>query len=215
ILAAIWLASLLVNEVPAEPRQASVNHIALFWRELNQPAILAFFFACFLLQLSHGPYYTFYTIYLDSLDYPRLLTGLLWSLGVVAEIILFWVMHRLLSAYSLRFLLLVTLVLTSVRWLMIALFAELWPVLVAAQLLHAASFGSFHAVAIEMVRRHFSEGSSGQAQAFYSAVSFGAGGAVGALLSGWLWVYGPGWLFLLAALSVLPGIAAVYWLVRE
>ncbi|HEY9034826.1 MAG TPA: MFS transporter, partial [Pseudomonadales bacterium] len=35
ILAAIWLASLLVDEVPAEPRQVSVNHIALFWRELN------------------------------------------------------------------------------------------------------------------------------------------------------------------------------------
>lgn len=215
LLAAIWLAGIVVQEPQGQSRQRVANHMALFWRQLARPGMVAFFLAAFLVQLSHGPYYTFFTIYLESLAYPRAVSGLLWSLGVAAEVVLFVFMHKLLVRYSLRILLLVTLLLTMARWLLIALFAESWPLLVFAQLLHAASFGSFHAVAIEIVRQNFSDASSGQAQAFYSAISFGAGGAIGALASGWLWAFGPTLLFLLAALAVVPGFLAVLFFVRD
>jgi PPP family 3-phenylpropionic acid transporter len=78
-------------------------------------------------------------------------------------------------------------------------------VLVLAQCLHAATFGSFHAASMEFVRRHFGHAGQGQGQALYSAVSFGAGGALGALGSGWLWDRSQHLVFGIAALAALLG----------
>lgn len=49
------------------------------------------------MQLAHGPYYTFFSIHLETLGYSRSFIGLMWALGVVAEILLFLVMARLLG----------------------------------------------------------------------------------------------------------------------
>ena len=60
-----------------------------------------------------------------------------------------------------------------------------------------------HAIGIEFIKRHFSASVIGQAQAFYSAISFGLGGALGALLSGQLWQAGAAVLFDSAAFAVI------------
>ena len=62
---------------------------------LTHPAVIAFFVMNFLLQVAHGSYYTFFSIHLQLHGYGKLAIGLLWSLGVVAEIVLFMWMHRL------------------------------------------------------------------------------------------------------------------------
>jgi PPP family 3-phenylpropionic acid transporter len=67
---------------------------------------------------------------------------------------------------------------------------ELW-IILAAQTLHAATFGSFHAAAIHLVHQYFTGRHQGRGQALYSSLSFGAGGALGSLCSGYLWE-GPG-----------------------
>ena len=69
-----------------------------FLRQLRQPGVLAFFLVVGLMQLSHGPYYTFISLYLESLGYARGVIGLLWAIGVVAEILVFLLMARLLHA---------------------------------------------------------------------------------------------------------------------
>jgi PPP family 3-phenylpropionic acid transporter len=56
-----------------------------------------------------------------------------------------------------------------------------------AQLLHAATFGVYHAVAIQFIHRYFVGRHQGRGQALYSSVSFGAGLAVGSLVSGFTW----------------------------
>ena len=219
MLTGIWLCSLIVNEVKDEAidvvERSSGSSFQSFIRQLRQPQVLVFFLLCFLAQFSHGPYYTFYTIYLEQLGYQRLAIGGLWSLGVAAEVVLFIFMPGLLHRFSLQQLMLATLLLTGLRWLMIAWWADVAVVLVFAQLFHAASFGSFHAVAIEAVRRFFPAGSRGQGQAFYSAISFGAGGALGALLSGWCWQWGAQLLFVAAGVSVLAGLLVALWVGRR
>ena len=95
-------------------------------------------------------------------------------------------MHRVLAAYSLRAIVLWSLALSCLRWLLIAYFVEYPWVLFIAQCLHAASFGSYHAAGIEIIRQCF-VGHHGQGMALYSGLSFGLGGAVGAVLSGWAW----------------------------
>src|SRR5690606_39447209 len=69
---------------------------------VRQRPVVAFFLINFLLQLTHGPYYTFYSLYLQSAGYGLDVIGLLWCLGVLAEVVLFLLMHRLLARISLR-----------------------------------------------------------------------------------------------------------------
>ncbi len=155
-----------------------------FLRSLKSPMVISFLVVNFLLQLSHGPYYTFYSIYMEDLEYDRSTIGVLWAIGVVAEVLLFIVMHRLLQRFSLRNIILMSLLLTTIRWVLVGTLADVLLFVVLAQCFHAASFGAIHAVAIQFVHQYFSADNQGQGQAIYSSVSFGAGGALGAILSG-------------------------------
>ncbi len=197
-LLSLWLSSLTIAERPVAHRVERDQQS--FLSACKHPAVLAFFAICFLMQVSHGPYYTFFSVYLQQHGYDRTVTGLLWSLGVLADVLLFIVMHRLMAAFTLRQIMLASLLLSAVRWVLIALLVDNGVVLFVAQCLHAASFGSFHAFGVEMVRRHFAGGLQGQGMAMYSALSFGAGGAVGAVSAGWLWDSSPQLTFVLAAI---------------
>ncbi len=209
LLLGILFSSLSVSEHAGARSQEHKNRgsgsvLPLFRR----PEILAFFASCFLLQVTHGPYYTFFSLYLEDAGYSTRWIGILWSLGVIAEIGLFLVMHHFMRWFSLRQLLLISLGAAVLRWILTAEYAGVWPVLVLAQLLHAATFGSYHAVAVEFIRRRFG-GHQGQGMALYSGLSFGAGGATGALLAGLFWAeYPEGTFWGAAAVAVLAtGIA--------
>ena len=176
-----------------------------FLTTLKQKQVMLFFFVLFLLQFSHGAYYTFYSIYLQDYGYSTSLIGLVWSIGVVAEIVLFIYMPQILHRVSLFWLLSVSMFLTAFRWWLIGWFPESEWVIFSAQILHAASFGVTHSVAIEFVRRYFSASAQSQGQAFYSAIGFGAGGALGAYISGEIWLFSPQWAFGVACISSLVG----------
>lgn len=209
LLAGIWLSSLSVSE--RCDNDSDAGRESSLWVILRKPPVIAFFVICMLLQIAHGPYYTFFSIHLDALGYSKSTTGLLWSLGVLAEVFLFLVMHKVMAGFSLRAIMLASLVLSALRWYLIGFYADVPVVLFFAQLLHAATFGSFHAVAVELVRRYF-KGYQGQGMALYSGLSFGGGGALGAILSGMLWDSGAGLTFMMAvAVSLLAlCIAWVY-----
>jgi len=153
---------------------------------VTHPAVVAFFLMNFLLQVSHGAYYTFFSIHLEQHGYGKLSIGLLWSLGVIAEIGLFLIMHRLSTRFTVRQIVLGSLVLTMIRWGLIAELTGLVPVLIFAQLLHAASYGALHAVSVQYIQGFFGKHHHGQGQALYSGLTFGAGGALGAWMSGFL-----------------------------
>lgn len=197
LLSAIWLGSLLVAE-NSEGLTRGDRSPGSLMRILKQPAVIAFFATSFLLQFSHGPYYTFFSIHLETQGYSKSATGMLWSLGVFAEVLLFMGMHRLLEHFSLRQILIASLALTALRWWLIAEFVETVAILVFAQCLHAASFGSAHAAAVETIRRFFTA-HHGQGMALYSGLSFGAGGALGAVLSGYAWDISPAQCFWVAS----------------
>ena len=182
-------------------QEVSITQNTFILVALKKPHVIALLSICFLMQMSHGPYYTFYSIYLKEFAYSSTTLGWLWALGVIAEIVLFIFMHRLMPKYSPRFLMVFALLLTSIRWLIIGFFVENLTMIIIAQCLHAASFGLYHAVAIELIHRNFKGKLQGRGQAVYSAVSFGAGGAIGALISGAYWeVYSPQLIFSVAAL---------------
>lgn len=202
IMAAIVASSFWVPNAqplmrPNSPEQGG------FLRQLRRPGILAFYLSVGLMQLSNGPYYTFLTLHLEALGYARGVIGQLWALGVLAEIVLFLFMGRLLARYSLRTVLLASFLITALRWLLLGNLADHLAVLLVAQLMHAATFGSFHAAAIHFVQRSFADRQQGQGQALYASLA-GIGGAIGALLSGYSWnSLGPAWTFAIASLVAL------------
>ena len=153
---------------------------------VTHPAVVSFFLMNFLLQVSHGAYYTFFSIHLEQYGYGKLAIGLLWSLGVIAEIGLFLIMHRLSRRFSVRQIALGALVLTMIRWVLIAEMTDVLVVLIIAQCLHAASYGALHALSVQYIQGFFGKHHHGQGQALYSGLTFGAGGAMGAWLSGFL-----------------------------
>ena len=201
LFAGIWLSSLLV------PEKAS-GHLPLDHSPLRQvlkkPTVISLLLVCFLIQASHGPYYTFYSIYLSTHGYSESLIGQLWALGVVAEIVVFLRMHRWLPRFGARPLMLVATLLAALRWLLLAGFVDQLWIMALAQTLHAASFGLYHAVSIHLVHELFRGRHQGRGQALYSSLSFGAGGAVGSFLAGYLWVgIGAEWMYVAAALTAL------------
>jgi len=210
-MGAIWLISLSVPE--SASRHLHLTHQPLR-TIVKKPEVIAFLSICFLVQVSHGPYYTFYTIYLEQHGYSRSLIGQLWAIGVIAEVIIFLFMHRWLPRFGIRKVLLVSLLLSTVRWLLIGFFPDSLALLLLAQLLHAASFGTFHAAAISWVHQYFVGKNQGRGQALYSSVGFGAGGAIGSLFSGYFWLSpGPTVTFSLAAMaSLLAFIIGTRWL---
>lgn len=184
LFSGIWLTSLLVPEKTTT--QSSLSSQS-FYQVLKRPEVIALFLVAFLMLASHGPYYTFYSIYLEEYGYTRNSIGQLWALGVVAEIGIFLIMHRLLIRFPLKHLLIISLALTAIRWILIGYYVESLPILVFAQLLHAASYGLYHGVAMHLIRQYFTDRHQGKAQALYGSLGFGAGSAVGSLISGYTW----------------------------
>jgi PPP family 3-phenylpropionic acid transporter len=173
---------------------------------LLRPEVLALIGAGAFMSAAHGPYYTFYSIYLVGEGYSKSATGWLWALGVACEIAVFAWMPRLYKAFTLRQILLASFALAVVRFLMIAWLASSFVALLVAQTLHAATFGAFHAASIGYVHKLFKGRLQSRGQAIYGSVAFGLGGAFGGFASGALWESaGAAWTFTFAAACAAVG----------
>jgi len=195
------------------PEKLNIPHTdhSPIWQVIKQPRVMAFLVVCFLMLCSHGPYYTFYTIYLEEQGYSSHLIGVLWAVGVLAEVIVFLLMHRVLPMFGARKLLIATFLLTSLRWLIIGFYVDDLSMLFLAQLIHAFSFGVFHSVGISLVHRYFSGSHQGRGQALYASVSYGGGVAVGSFVSGIVWDnWGAGVLFSMASCCTIIA-AGISW----
>ena len=171
---------------PGVPRETGVRPVSIR-RRLKEPAMLGFFAGSFLINLSHGVYYAFFSVHLADLGYSATVIGLLWALGVVAEIVLFFLLPGLRNRFAPLFLLLTAIGLMALRWLLIGYQADVLGWLLFAQLLHAASFGMTHAVGIWVIDHQFPGRAHARGQAILSAASYGGGAALGLYLAGLLW----------------------------
>jgi PPP family 3-phenylpropionic acid transporter len=207
----IWLNSLVVPE-PQGAKQH--HHQDSILQVLKRGEVIAFMLVCFLMQASHGAYYAFYSLFMEEHGYSSSAIGQLWALGVFAEVLVFLVMHRLLQRWDARLVLTATLIIAVVRWIMVGGAPENLILVLLSQIMHAATFGAFHAAAIHQIHHYFVGRHQGRGQALYSSVSFGAGGAIGSLLSGYLWSsVSPSSAFYLAAVyAALATLIAINWM---
>ena len=170
----------------------------------------------FCMALSHGTLYAFLTLHLQRVGYSSTVIGMLWTLGVLAEILVFLALPALFRRASLAAILAGSCLVGVVRFLLIGWAAEWTWLLVIAQLMHAATFGSFHAASVAAVHRLFPEAAHARGQTLFSSIAYGAGGAAGALSAGWAWeLAGPGAAFSLSAAAAAAGVFLAYPLKRS
>ncbi|MFZ1766447.1 MAG: MFS transporter [Candidatus Nitrotoga sp.] len=184
-------------------------------RLVLQPQVLVLFGACFLMALAHGPYYTFYSIYLVENDYSKSAVGWLWALGVICEIAVFFVMPWLMLRFTLSQIMIVSFACAVLRFVLIGWGVGSLSLMLFAQVLHAATFGAFHAVAMALVHQFFRGRHQSKGQALFGSITYGAGGMVGGLLSGPLWEHwGASVMYSFSAVAALLGLLLILWKLR-
>ena len=216
LLTANGLVTLLIKDkqrVEKIPKTSNLKIIDI----IKSPIVIALLICCALQSMSHGTYYTFISIYLEDHHYSRAVIGYMWALGVIAEVILFLSAYKLLHRFGIYHLFALALLITSLRWMILAFWVDNFAALIFAQLLHAASFGLFHLTAISLTHLLFPGHLQGRGQALYAGLSFGLGGALGSWVSGHTWeVFGSTWTFLGSAIIALLGaIIAVKYIQKS
>ncbi len=144
----------------------------------------AFLIAAALTQATHAMYYAFGTLHWQSLDIDDTSIGVLWSIGVIAEVVLFAFSGRAVAWLAPIGLLLAGAIAGIVRWTIMA-FDPGVAVLVAVQVLHAATFGASHLSVMHFIGRSVPRRMQATAMGLYSALS------AGILLSGFIALSGP------------------------
>ncbi len=154
---------------------------------LRQPKVRGFLWASFLMLLAHAPLYTLFSLWLEQNGYSRTQIALFWTLGVLAEILMFRIQRPLFERFGLARAWSSSYAIAAIRFGLIAVSAgNIW-VLLLAQLLHAVTFGVHHSASMALVREWFPQAAQARGQALYTMASYGLGGSLGGILAGWVW----------------------------
>jgi len=166
----------------------------------------------FLTVLAHQALYCFYSLYLAEQGHDKSTVGLLWGVGVVAEIGWFALQGRLMERGTVhRWLIASALVSTARFALTAAVPGQLW-LLVLIQASHALTFAAQHMGCMALITRYFPGRLRGRGQALYLVIGYGLSGVIGAIGGGWLVeAWGLSSVFWAASASVLGG-ALCCWL---
>ena len=185
------------------------DHLSV-WSIIRKPPVIALLTGCAMMVTAHGVMYNFYSIYLAEHGYSKGMIGWLWAIGVICEIVVFMWMPRIMQRFSLKAIILASLALAVLRFTLISVAVDTLVLLLIAQTLHAATFGSFHAATIEVVTHFFNGRHQAKGQAIYNSVTYGLGGAIGGIAGGYaLQGLGGQMTFLLAAAFPLIGFAVI------
>ncbi len=172
---------------------------------LRQPRLWLFLGGAFLMIASHGAYYGFFSIHLEMAGFGKLFIGMAWALASAAEIGVMVSSEKLFRRFSLRAVLVFSIAVAVLRWILVWAVASPAAIL-ATQVLHAVTYGTFHMAGILFVDRLMPEEAKTSGQALNNAVTYGLGNMAGFFLNGWLFeTLGTRPLFLVSAGIALAG----------
>ena len=164
----------------------------------------AVFLCCgFLMLVSHGTYYGFFSIHLEKIGLPPTFIGIAWAAAVAAEIAVMFFSGRLFDYASLEKVLLFSFLAAALRWGVLYLSSSPAVILIS-QVLHACTYGTFHMASILYMDRLTPPDAKTFGQAANNAITYGMGLMVGFLLNGALFeILATRLLFLVSALTAL------------
>jgi len=202
---AMLVGMLLKPSVQPQGEARAQNEPSRSWRELlSEGPVWRFLLCVTLLQGAHAGYYSFASIYWEEAGYSAATIGYLWSLGVVAEVVIFASSNFLFRRWNARNLLLLSAVCGLLRWGLMATTTEIgWLLLV--QVLHCGTFTVCHLAAMRFIAaRHGAEVI--RLQAIYSALAMGGGIAVMTVVAGFLFEHYQGGVFWVMVAVVVPAL---------
>ena len=211
-LICLYISTLYVTQAPIKANEQGPKASLNEWSRVFKAPFLVFLLAASLLQVSFASYYNFFALYAQSLGFSGATTGLLLAVAVTAEIIIFLFAKPMIKRLGVKALLVASFFITAVRWLILAYFAQIFWLVLLSQLLHAFSFGVSHAAAVYFIHQYFSDGFLSRAQALYSSIAFGLGGAFGSYIVGITWQQGEGAVTSFVFSAACVGVAGVLML---
>ena len=174
------------------------------WALLKEGPVWRFLLCVTLLQGAHAGCYSFGSIYWQEAGYSASTIGYLWSLGVVAEVIIFASSNVLFRRWNARNLLLLSACCGVLRWSLMAYSTELgWLLLI--QILHCGTFTVCHLAAMRFIAARQGQEVI-QLQAVYSALAMGGGIAVMTVIAGFLFEHWQGGVFWVMAAVAVPAL---------
>jgi len=208
VLAMLLMAAGSSRALPEQrPVAARETHHDSIWPILRRPQVAALFGACFLMMASQSANFVFYSIYMVENGHSKSTVGILWSIGVIAEIAIFLSLPQLNKRFTPHVLFSFSFVVTALRYLLVGWFPASLALQLIAQSFHAFTFGTWHAAAMALLHQWFPAQFGTRGQALYTSLSFGIGGAVGGVVAGLAWdAIGPAWMF-----TAMSGLAVIGW----
>ncbi|MFE8049123.1 3-phenylpropionate MFS transporter [Brenneria goodwinii] len=205
-LVAMFLCMLFRPSVMPEAAASAAQSVTVTpWKTLfREPSVWRFLLCVSLLQGAHAAYYGFSVIYWQNAGYSAATVGYLWSLGVVAEIIIFTFSQRLFRRWSARNLLLLSAVCGVVRWALMGSTVAL-PWLIVIQILHCGTFTVCHLAAMRFIAAR-TGGEVLRLQAVYSALAMGGSIALMTVVSGFLFEHLQNGTFWVMAMLAVPAL---------
>ncbi len=173
-----------------------------------------FLFCAFLMLLSHGAYYGFFSIHLETMGYKGTFIGASWALATLSEISVMMNSRRIFNRFSLESVLVFSMAVAGLRWAV--LFLAVSPVaILASQLLHAVTYGTFHIASILYIDRLTPAHAKGFGQAVNNATTYGLGLMAGFFLNGVLYArIGSSGLFGVSGIIAVLGTALMQLCLR-
>lgn len=174
------------------------------WELFKLPAFRLAVACTALIQGAHAAYYGFAALLWRSQGLSDRTIGLLIAEGIVVEILLFWRGRRMIERLGPAGLTACAALASMLRWSVIA-FAPGLPVLIAVQLLHAATFAMQHLSSMLILGRAVPPERAATAQALHAALGYGIPAGAAMFVSGLLYARFGGLAFL--AMAALGGSA--------
>ncbi len=206
LLLGVLGAALRLREVP---RLSHAQPAPPLLSILRRREVIAFFVSTALMVAAHTSLYTFYSLYLERNGYSKTVIGLMWALGVTAEVLLFYFQAPLFRRWGARNMMYLALLCGVLRFAVMGAAAHALWLLVAAQLLHAATFALHHSASVMTLQRWFSGPLQARGQALFISISYGVGGSLGGLfLAQWWQRVGPQSVYYVASALCLGSLLA-------
>ncbi|MBI4549586.1 MAG: MFS transporter [Candidatus Omnitrophica bacterium] len=204
--------------IPPSARPADARKGEHIFSLLGRRDLFLFIATCAWMQISHGAYYGFFTIYLEESGYSRSFIGAAWGLSVICEVVLLMQYHRWFRRLRPETVLIFSCVVAAWRWWILGS-AESLPFILLAQAMHAVTFAAFHVASWTYLNKTVPARLRNSGQGLLNASSYGLGGMIGLGLSGFLYdSIGPKNVFSLASVfAVWAAVLAVlhYFLSRR
>jgi len=184
ILFGLMIQSLFAVKLP-RPKSSSPK-TAASGRPFFNRRLVYFLICAFLMLVSHGTYYGYFSIHIENLGYSRTFIGLCWAVAVGAETVAMVFSPKLFRQVSLEKVLFWSLVSACLRWVL--LFRITSPMaLLFSQVLHAMTYGTFHMAGILYIDSLMPPESKTTGQTLNNAVTYGLGMMVGFVVNGYFY----------------------------